>query len=289
MKRQYDKRHRDIELPTGSYVLRLLTDKERAKFPVKKLAPRWSEPLRVLTKLTNGVTYNVQGASGPAHTCHVSHLLPLDQRPWGRGYWDRPALDREATGRTKGSRTPAPCEKDPDSTDDEDETVVEILVEPGVDAATVTPLSDDPGVSPSAEHPLEEVSTPIGQGPRVSMGSPIVWISPSPTSSPTTPGLEREPSRILRFGKPVWLEVGNQTLKAFKVYWASGAVTYETRKHLFSEGVGPWLAKHERDLKKRQEKEAKANAVMEVEQASIGSISSIRGEVCGGQIGPCAT
>lgn len=84
MKRRFDKSRIEMKLKPGDKVLILLTDKERAKYPVRKLAPRWSHPADIVTELTNGVTYVVRTAEKKEITVHVSHLLPITGTLWGK-------------------------------------------------------------------------------------------------------------------------------------------------------------------------------------------------------------
>ena len=86
MKRQFDKHRRDVCLNVGDYVLVALTDLERRKFRVPKLAPRWSRPLKISKVLTNGVTYEVEKDTGGKVTVHVSRMLPLSAAVWGEPF-----------------------------------------------------------------------------------------------------------------------------------------------------------------------------------------------------------
>lgn len=86
MKTQFDRNRREVALKPGDLVLIKLTEPERSKFTVRKLAPRWSAPATIVDCLPNGVTYRVRPQCGEPRTVHVSHLLPLDGVPWGRGF-----------------------------------------------------------------------------------------------------------------------------------------------------------------------------------------------------------
>jgi len=77
MNRQYDKGRIDIKRRVGDLVLVSLTDAERAKFVSRKLAPRWSRPVKVTKILKNGVTYEVQKKDGTRAKLHITRLLPL--------------------------------------------------------------------------------------------------------------------------------------------------------------------------------------------------------------------
>ena len=61
MARRYKVDTSPIEV--GDRVLIRLTDAERSRFPIRKLAPRWSDPYPVVAVLTNGKTFQVQGES----------------------------------------------------------------------------------------------------------------------------------------------------------------------------------------------------------------------------------
>ncbi|EZG42807.1 hypothetical protein GNI_222470 [Gregarina niphandrodes] len=104
VKGQYDKSWRDVSLRPGSHVLVQLTDLERAKFLIRKLAPRWSAPALVKDVLTNQVTYTVEMADGSARTVHISRLLPLQQDLWGEAFPEGKAaveLARHSTRRVE--------------------------------------------------------------------------------------------------------------------------------------------------------------------------------------------
>ena len=109
MERQFDKHHKDATLKTGSWVLVQLTDAERRKSPVPKLAPRWSRPAEIVKVLSNGVTYVVKLANGEERTRHISNLLPIPEAAWGQTY-PEPAEERKvSTPVAKGA-----CEDDSD-------------------------------------------------------------------------------------------------------------------------------------------------------------------------------
>ena len=88
MKSQYDKNRKDIKLKEGSYVLIQLTDAERAKFPIRKLAPKWSKPATIKHVLSNGVTYAVETPDGKVRKVHCSRLLPLEVQHWSSPFPD---------------------------------------------------------------------------------------------------------------------------------------------------------------------------------------------------------
>ena len=64
LKRLYDVKRRDLQLPVGTSVLIRLSDYERNKFDCRKLAPRWSEPAEVIACLSNHKTYRVRQHDG---------------------------------------------------------------------------------------------------------------------------------------------------------------------------------------------------------------------------------
>ena len=82
MKKRYDENRVDFSLKEGDWVLIALTDAERDKFPVRKLAPRWSRPATVTRVLSNGVTYEVKREDGVVAKVHISRLLPLREPLW---------------------------------------------------------------------------------------------------------------------------------------------------------------------------------------------------------------
>jgi len=88
MKAQFDRNRQDVQLKPGDLVLIALTDKERSKYMVRKLSPRWSAPATVLEVLTNGVTYSLRTAQGEERTVHISHLLPVAVTLWGGSFGD---------------------------------------------------------------------------------------------------------------------------------------------------------------------------------------------------------
>lgn len=83
MKQQFDRNRKDVSLVAGDLVLICLTEKERAKFTVRKLAPRWSSPAEIVNVITNRVTYTVKTAAGETRVVHISQLLPLRASSWG--------------------------------------------------------------------------------------------------------------------------------------------------------------------------------------------------------------
>lgn len=85
-KQNFDKRRRDIHLDIGTSVLVKLTEAERAQYPCRKLAPRWSAPMKVTSCLSNGVTYNVDDDKGRTKVVHVSRMLPLPAEAWGHTF-----------------------------------------------------------------------------------------------------------------------------------------------------------------------------------------------------------
>lgn len=73
-----------MSLNVGDKVLVSLTDKQRAKYPVRKLAPRWSPAAEITKVLSNGKTYVVRTQEGAEQTVHVTRLLPLTGTLWGK-------------------------------------------------------------------------------------------------------------------------------------------------------------------------------------------------------------
>ena len=84
MKKRFDKSRVEMKLQPGSKVLIALTDRERSRYPVRKLAPRWSAIATVVRELSNGVTYVIAKENGKEANVHVSRLLPLDGTLWGK-------------------------------------------------------------------------------------------------------------------------------------------------------------------------------------------------------------
>lgn len=83
---RYRKSRRDFRLNVGDRVLIALTDSERGKFPIRKLAPRWSPPATVTGVCSNGVTYQLQTFDNKQRIIHISRLLPIDGTLWGKLY-----------------------------------------------------------------------------------------------------------------------------------------------------------------------------------------------------------
>ena len=75
LKRRYDAKRRDVQLPVGTSVLIRLSDYERNKFDCRKLAPRWSEPAEVIACLSNHKTYRVRQHDGQEVTVNVARIL----------------------------------------------------------------------------------------------------------------------------------------------------------------------------------------------------------------------
>ena len=136
VKRQYDKQRRTIDLKVGDLVLVRLSDYERAKYPCRKLAPRWSDVAEVVKCLTNGVTYEVRRGDEPPEAVHVSRLLPLKSDVWAV----TPPVLTEVT-------TPTP----PPVCDDDDESPAGTVLLPG--RATTGPASCSSGTSPPSSPP----------------------------------------------------------------------------------------------------------------------------------------
>lgn len=95
MKARYDRFHHDVQLKLGDRILVRLTDQERAGYPCKKLAPRWSGVHVVESCLSNGKTYIVKDVrSDELKTVNLDNLLPIAQTTWGDGYAPSPHVSR---------------------------------------------------------------------------------------------------------------------------------------------------------------------------------------------------
>jgi hypothetical protein len=103
MKAYYDKRHSDIVMNPGDLVLIRLSDHEKAKYGSSKLAPRWSRPAKILRRLKNGVTYEVQRANELKESVHVSRLLSLQSPVWG-SYFPEPGEKMPESGSERNQR-----------------------------------------------------------------------------------------------------------------------------------------------------------------------------------------
>lgn len=79
MKTAFDKTRKDVQLDEGAWVVVQLSDYERNKAECRKLAPRWSDPCQVVSRLSNGVTYHVRREDGKVEAVHISKMLPLSR------------------------------------------------------------------------------------------------------------------------------------------------------------------------------------------------------------------
>lgn len=104
MKRRYDKGRSRIKIREDSQVLVKLTDAERRQFPCRKLAPKWSEPCKVVRVQSNGVTFDVERSSGDRiQAVHASRLRLMPELNKERPTQRRSLATRRATIREESS------------------------------------------------------------------------------------------------------------------------------------------------------------------------------------------
>jgi len=83
MRRQYDKSAKEKDVNIGDWVLIRLSDYERDKYPSVKLAPRWSEPQRVVELAKDKAWCKVAGyKSGATEHVNVNRVLPMGKDAW---------------------------------------------------------------------------------------------------------------------------------------------------------------------------------------------------------------
>ena len=232
MKRNFDKHHKDVELKIGSWALMQLTDAERRKFPVPKLAPRWSRPVEVLKKLTNGVTYVVRTENGEERTRHITNLLPIPEAAWGSEFPD-PGVQEE----TVPTKIP-PVEVEDSASDDD----VEIITTMRTGTAPVrqpTPSVNIP--TPCVRLGDSPLFTPRASTPHASR-------DPVP-GAPTSPGSSRSTRyNVEQLVAKEWGPNGCQILVKWEGY---SEPTWEPRKELVKD-IPEMVRKFEARWRKRQ-------------------------------------
>ena len=114
-KRYYDAHQRDTIFRPGDLVLLRLPDNQ----VTNKLAPRWSEPRRVVRRLSNGVTYEIRSLdTGDVTVAHVQRLSAF--RPYGAQSSPQQEQPRpDSALPTVGDAEPKECTVTTDTDDDE--------------------------------------------------------------------------------------------------------------------------------------------------------------------------
>lgn len=156
MKRRYDKARIDIRLQPGDKVLVALTDKQRSKYPVRKLAPRWGPPATVVSSLAHGKTYVVKTATGD-QTVSITRLLPLTGTIWGKLF---PPADKSTPAAARKTASPETiCE--PCSGEDDVEWTFEWIPSSSGEHTTTRISSPTASVAPPATSPpATRIATP---------------------------------------------------------------------------------------------------------------------------------
>jgi hypothetical protein len=95
MKARFDRGRRERTWTAGELVLVRLSDRERARFPCPKLAPRWSDPRQVLEGGT-GPTLLVADGRGGGERVNVHRVLPA--AGVSRAGWRGPEKGRQCGG-----------------------------------------------------------------------------------------------------------------------------------------------------------------------------------------------
>jgi len=170
---RYDRSHSEMSLAAGDRVLVRLSDFERSKFECRKLAPRWSEPVRIVRVLTNNKACVVDRGNGHQESVNASRLLPIPCELWDEV---RDPIPDDTPADAKGSKaTPTPTFDEEDSEDERTRDDVPEATSP-----------DDPSIPEAAPDEAGTLSTP--EAPDLTSASPspspYVDISPSPSPSP---------------------------------------------------------------------------------------------------------
>ena len=97
MAKQYNKNRRPIQLQVGDLVLVRLSEWDKAKFPCRKLAPRWSPISKIVEVHKNGKSYGVDRPGHPIETVNVTRLLPSRNGSWKNITTDHAARRRDNT------------------------------------------------------------------------------------------------------------------------------------------------------------------------------------------------
>ena len=172
VKKSYDKNHREVKIKVGDLVLVRLSDYERQKFPVLKIAPRWSNPCAITKILQNGVTFYVGRESGP-EAVHASRLLPLKGEHW--------TLDPKGTDASGpvDKVTPKVIEKKKpeviESDSDEEVEVTLYFKPPVLDPATTQTTATQGQILDSAPRVRDVPSLPI---PKVIVDTKVAKVMP---------------------------------------------------------------------------------------------------------------
>ena len=80
--KQYNKNRKPIQLQVGDLVLVRLSEWDKAKFPCRKLALRWSPISKIVEVHKNGKSYGVDRPGHQIETVNVSRLLPVNTDSW---------------------------------------------------------------------------------------------------------------------------------------------------------------------------------------------------------------
>lgn len=238
MAKQYNKSSRAKDVNVGDYVLVRLSDYEiQQHWQMKKLAPRWSAPLKVLEVAKDKSWCKVEGdKSGIEKRVNTNRVLPMGQDTWVRE--QRPTTRKvevetpEAVSRTR---------RDSSSSDSEDSFGSYTLV--------VTPARQPMSEGQGAEDPLDSRPQPTTQPlptevPRSTAPyTPSRLVveerreRPSPTRAvPPEPPVQSRPSMPYRLPERI-IQSRFRGGRAYKVKWLGDLrknATWVTRDELLS-------------------------------------------------------
>lgn len=190
MKERYDRSRKELKIKPGELVLVSLTPNERAKFESRKLAPRWSRPAKVVKRLSNGVTFEVEKEDGTRLTVNGTRLLPLKAGSWG-GFYGEDLGERKAQPKASAT-TPKAAEPE----DDEEEDVY-LVWRPSPTVAASPPQASPPkSLIDDPETQVEAAWTSMTPIPRVSSVGFTSEISPLHQPTPRRMSASRDPSQV---------------------------------------------------------------------------------------------
>lgn len=256
MKRRFDKHRKDVTLKPGSWVLSQLTDAERRKYPVPKLAPRWSRPAEIVRALTNGVTYVVKLANGEERTRHISNLLPIPETAWGEEY---PTETPKAPVEEPAKKRVVEVEED---SDEEIELIFERPVGRARRASATTPrVVTPPPTRDSTQDdgeviPIEPITPTPGRTPvELRLRTPVEdWthVPPPPQgTSPSATARSDDADRLWAVDRLLARRWNPGTRRVeLLVRWATNEETWQPRVELMKD-IPKVVRRFERDWRRR--------------------------------------
>lgn len=168
MKKSYDAQRKGIELEIGDQVLVRLPEHERAVFPCRKLAPRWSDVSQIVDYTMSPNTFRVLRPGKNPEEVNISRLLPLRRDVWSEEASvvsvspNRSSQSESSTEKSRSVMTP-----------EEGSQLEQATVEPGVDNATGESRSATLKSDSTSDSPWVEISTSRSGSPDVEVSSTL--------------------------------------------------------------------------------------------------------------------